>query len=327
MNPRYHREIMQEYAALRDRKELERKERTATVYERIPEIESIDRKMSQMGMDIARWVLRNPKDAEKGLREIQETLSALQSERAHLLKAQGLPETYLDSEFQCELCKDRGYLPEGHPCRCLRQRVIRRAYSDSNLENLLRTQNFSKFNLNRFPDTPFDGYDLSPRRNMTRIGESSKKFIENFESASTRNLLLYGNTGLGKTFLCSCIAKALLDKGYTVLYQTSFRIAEAMSAYKFGNREDQDAAEPYHQIYDCDLLIVDDLGTELTNAFTTSELFNILNSRLMDGKKMIFSTNLSHSELLRTYGDRVFSRLLSQFELLEFYGTDLRFNS
>lgn len=317
-------EILQEYARLRDKAQQELQHRIEEVCTRIPRIAEIDRQMSQVGMDIARWVLKHPEDHEKGAREIRATLEALRRERSALLAAQGLSDSFLELTYQCPHCRDTGYTPDNHPCRCLRQRLIERAYQASNLELLLKDQHFGTFDLSLFSDVPYPGKDISPRENIRHISTVARRFIDQFESRTEPNLVFHGDTGLGKTFLCSCIARALLDKGYTVLYQTSFRIAEAMENYKFGRRENPEAEQAYRMIYDCDLLIVDDLGTELANAFTNVELFNILNTRLMNQKKMIFSTNLSMTEMARTYGERVFSRLISQFELMEFYGKDLR---
>lgn len=325
MKTRVTQEILQEYARLRDQAQFELQHRTEEVYNRIPRIAQIDRQMSQVGMDIARWVLKHPEDFQKGTQEIRATLDALKKERSTLLSAQGLSDQFLELTYRCPICKDTGFTPENNPCRCLRQRLIDRAYKSSNLGLLLRDQHFGTFNINLFSDSPYQGKNRSPRENIRHIGTVAKRFIDQFESYAEPNLIFHGGAGQGKTFLCSCIARALLDKGYTVLYQTSFRIAETMENYKFGRKENPDAESAYRMIYDCDLLIVDDLGTELTNTFTNVEFFNILNSRLMSKKKMIFSTNLPPTELVRTYGERVSSRLLSQFELMEFYGEDLRF--
>lgn len=324
MRNRVSREILQEYERLREKAQVELQHRTEEVYRRLPRIAEIDRQMSQVGMDIARWVLRHPEDIEKGTQEIRATLDKLKKERSALLAAQGLDDRFLELAFSCQSCRDTGYTPDNNPCRCLRQKLIERAYQDSNLELLLRDQHFGTFDLQLFSDVSVPGKEKSPRENIRQIQAVTRRFIDQFESYGEPNLIFLGDTGLGKTFLCSCVARSLLDKGYTVLYQTSFRIAEAMENYKFGRRENPEAEQAYRMIYDCDLLIVDDLGTELANAFTNVEFFNILNSRLMNKKKMIFSTNLSATEMARTYGERVFSRLISQFELLEFYGKDLR---
>lgn len=325
MRTRVSPEILQEYARYRDQARLEQEMRTEEVYRRIPRIAEIDRQMGQVAMDIARWVLKHPDDHEKGALEIRATLDALRQERRTLLGAHGLSEDFLETVHRCPHCRDTGYTEDGNPCRCLRQRLIDNACRSANLGPLLKDQHFGAFNLNLFSESPYPGKKLSPRDNMRHIASAAQRFVTQFESLSQPNLIFHGGAGLGKTFLCSCVARALLDRGYTVLYQTAFSIAETMENYRFGRREGTDAETAYRMIYDCDLLIVDDLGTELTNTFTTVEFFNILNTRLMNQRKMLFSTNLAPTELVRTYGERVSSRLLSHFELMEFYGEDLRF--
>lgn len=317
-------DILQEYARARELAQLELEHRIETVYRKIPRIAEIDRQMSQVGMDIARWVLSHPEDHQKGANEIRATLETLKKERRSLLSANGLDDTFLEISYRCPHCKDTGYTPDNHPCRCLRQKLIDRSYQSSNLGLMLREQHFGTFNLSLFTDRPFQGKTLSPRDNIRQITDVSKHFIDHFESGSERNLIFHGDTGLGKTFLCSCIARSLLDKGYTVLYLTSFRVAEVMENYRFNRKDNPEYEAPYRMIYDCDLLIIDDLGTEMANTFTNIEFFNILNSRLMAQKKMIFSTNLSRTELMQRYGERVSSRLISQFMGFEFYGADLR---
>ena len=152
-----------------------------------------------------------------------------------------------------------------------------------------------------------------------------EKFVLDFNKENDENLLFYGSTGLGKTFMSNCIAKSLLDKGYVVIYQTSFKILEIIQDYKF--RKDTNnklSDEDYKNLFDCDLLIIDDLGTELNNSFTSGEIFNIVNTRLVSGKKTIISTNLSPYQLGKTYTQRILSRILDKFKLIKFIGTDLR---
>ena len=139
--------------------------------------------------------------------------------------------------------------------------------------------------------------------------------------------MFYGDTGLGKTFMCNCIAKSLLDKGHLVIYQTAFKMFEIIEDYKFKNADSHISKENYENLFDCDLLIIDDLGTELTNSFTNSELFNILNTRLLSGKKTIISTNLSPMQLGSNYAQRIFSRLFDRFKMVKFIGKDLRWES
>ncbi len=319
------KDIFQEYSHIREQAQLELEHRTNEVYNQIPRIAEIDRQLAHVSMDIARWILKHPEDSQKGSVEIRTTFEALQKERSALLASRGLSNKFLELTYTCPHCRDTGYTTGRSICRCLRQKLIDRAFRNANLGTALKNQHFGTFDIDLFSTNPVPGKDRSPKENMRLIEKTAHEFIDNFESPSTQSLIFYGGTGQGKTFLCSCIARSLLENGYSVLYQTAFRISEVMSTYKFGNQSDIDAETSYRLIYECDLLIIDDLGTEMTNTFTNVEFFNILNSRLMNQKKMIFSTNLAPIEWIRTYGDRVSSRLMSQFNSKEFYGNDLRF--
>ena len=164
-----------------------------------------------------------------------------------------------------------------------------------------------------------------PRENMVNISSICEGFVSNFKENNEENLLFYGTTGLGKTFMCNCIAKALLDKNKIVIYQTAFKILEIIERRRFGRDENRFDDFQYNLLFDADLLIIDDLGTELSNAFTNAEVFNIVNTRLINGTKTIISTNLTPKEISETYTDRVFSRVLEKFIPLRFYGPDLRY--
>ena len=195
----------------------------------------------------------------------------------------------------------------------------------SNIETNLLKDNFKNFDIDVFKDEPFEGETMTPRENMMDIVGIAEGFIANFYDSNEDNLLFYGTTGLGKTFLCSCIAKALLDKDKIVVYQTAFTILEILERKRFGNhKRDNNNAYEYDLLFDADLLIIDDLGTEVTNTFTNAEIFNIVNTRIIKGKKTIISTNLTPKEISSIYTDRVFSRILQKFIPLKFYGHDLR---
>ena len=194
----------------------------------------------------------------------------------------------------------------------------------SNIGNLLNKENFQTFNIEVFSDNKFPGEDLTTRENMTDIVGLAEGFISNFEEDNGENLLFYGTTGLGKTFLCNCIAKALLDKNKTVIYQTAFTILDILEKRKFGKDSNQVNDYQYNLLFSADLLIIDDLGTEVSNAFTNAEIFNIVNTRIISGKKTLISTNLTPKEITEIYTDRIFSRILDKFIPLKFYGKDLR---
>lgn len=266
----------------------------------------------------------------------EEELSNLSKQQNELIKRKNemfvennIPIDYLELKYDCEKCKDTAFLENGKRCNCLKQRMLNDSYTMSNLEEILSLDNFENFNLDLFSDDIAEGRSLSPRENMKTIFMDTQNYIFNFdkkEGSKKDNLLFSGDPGLGKTFLCSCIAKDLLDKGYTVIYQTAFNLMEVIERYKF--KTDSFSyldEENYNNLFTCDLLIIDDLGTEMVNSFTASELFNIINSRLNSRKKIIISTNLSLSEIRNSYTDRIVSRIVGNFQMYQFYGSDLRF--
>ncbi len=194
----------------------------------------------------------------------------------------------------------------------------------SNLENVLKKENFQNFNIDIFKDQPFEEEKMTPRENMVEIVGISEGFINNFDENNGENLLFYGTTGLGKTYLCNCIAKALLDKNKIVIYQTAFTILEIIEKHRFSKENNRFNDYQYNLLFEADLLVIDDLGTEVANTFTNAEIFNIVNTRLIGGKKTLISTNLTPKEISDIYTDRVFSRILDKFIPLKFYGPDLR---
>lgn len=245
-------------------------------------------------------------------------------EKAYLLSEANIPIDYLELKYDCDKCKDTGYLEDGNKCHCLIQSLINKAYKMSNLETILEKENFKNFDINVFSNEPFEDEKLTPRENMLDILSIAESFVADFDKTNAFNLLFYGTTGLGKTYLCSCIAKALLDKNKIVIYQTAFTILELLSNRRFRAETSEMSEFEYNLLFECDLLIIDDLGTEITNTFTNAEIFNIVNTRILKNKKTIISTNLTPNELSSVYTDRVFSRISDKFLPLKFYGKDLR---
>jgi len=273
------------------------------------------------GIAISKSLIRGVDNPEETIKTFKQKLDQLKQERAILLTENNIPMQYLDENFTCNECKDTGFISNGRKCRCFRQELIIKAYGMSNLSNTLKKENFQHFNMDLFSDETFEGQSLTPKQNMMSTLNVCEGFTFNFDEDNEENLLFYGETGLGKTFLTNCIAKALLDKGKIVIYQTSFKLLEILEELRFKNNKDK---EKYNLLFEADLLIIDDLGTEMTNTFTNSEIFNIINSRLLSNKKTIVSTNLSPKEMMDRYDDRIFSRLFSKFTVLHFFGKDLR---
>ena len=211
-------------------------------------------------------------------------------------------------------------------CSCLKQKIYDIEYNKSNISNLEK-QNFNNFNLNFYSDEiNKEKYNsnISPKENIKLIKNICDKFINNFDNPEQHNLLFTGNTGLGKTFLSSCIANELLKKDKTVLYQTASVMLDTIISYRFG--KPNVSKDIYDYLLNVDLLIIDDLGTEGVNNMKLVELFNIINSRLLTpNKKTIISTNLSLQNLFNTYDERIVSRIIGNYDICYFFGEDIRF--
>ncbi len=324
MNKDILREVYLEYEKKRDKQENDRKRRVDFVYNKIPAIRRIDEDIEKTSLYMAKKILLSPDKYEEIVEETKKTIESLRMEKAFLMTESNIDSDYMDLKYNCDMCKDKGYLESGEKCGCLKQELASKAYRMSNLGNVLSRENFQTFNIEVFSNNKFPGEDLTPRENMMDIVGISEGFISNFEEQNGENLLFYGTTGLGKTFLCNCLAKALLDKNKIVIYQTAFTILDILERRKFGKDRNEVNDYQYNLLFDADLLIIDDLGTEVTNTFTNAEIFNIVNTRIISGKKSIISTNLTPAEISDIYSDRVFSRILARFIPLKFYGKDLR---
>lgn len=312
------------YEKKRDKSEREKLIRQRQVYKELPRVEDIDDQIRKIGIEMARKILFNPSKNEEIISETKTKIENLKMEKAFLLTENNLSAEYLEPIFECSKCKDTGYVASGERCSCMKQLLINRAYKMSNLENVLQKENFGNFKLDIFSDKKFEDEDKSPKENISDIIGYVEDFIQDFDKNNGHNLLFYGTTGLGKTYMCNCIAKALLDKNKIVIYQTAFTILDILEKRRFRKGLAEISDYEYDLLFKADLLIIDDLGTELSNAFTNAEIFNIVNTRLLWGKKTIISTNFTPNEISEVYSDRVFSRIFDKFNPLRFFGDDLR---
>lgn len=314
-------EVMEEYQEKGEKAQRQLRMRREEVYEKFPRLTEIEREMKALGIEIVKATQANPKQVEQLTARLKERSIDLQMERAEILASNGYPVDYLEMKYACPKCKDTGYISTQR-CECFEQRLIDKAYEQSNLHSLLERENFDTFRMDYYSDQPSDQQEVSPRKNMENILLSCITYARDFDNHE-KNLFFYGSPGLGKTFLSHAIAKDLLEKGKIVLYQTAGDLIDFIRNNKFDHNQ-QEENPMLERIFRSDLLIIDDLGTEYLTEFAKMELYNIINKRLLTGKKMVISTNLSLRELQEKYPNRLTSRILGHFELYKFYGEDIR---
>ena len=305
---------------LQARLELDR--RREEVYSAHPDIRDIDNRIASESVRRAKLSIKGDKSALAGL---DEDNAALKAQKDSLLVSYGYPADYLLPEYTCPLCRDTGFI-DTVPCECCKRAVSEMIYNDSNLSGILKEQNFDNFNSELYSSLESDrdpNIGMTPRENIERAVGLSKDFINSFDD-DFRNLLIYGNTGTGKTFLCSCIAKELLDASHSVVYYTAYKFFKLLEKDKFQNDYSEEDVPGPDFLIDCDLFILDDLGTELTNSFTNSALYSVLNERELKKHPTVISTNLSLSDLNSRYSERVFSRLNKDYTFIKIIGRDIR---
>ena len=298
--------------------ELEQRRRMA--FTRQPRLAEIERELrGTMGRIVTSALLKGT-DPLPAIRVLRDENLELQRERAELLTAMGEPIDYLDDKPACPLCGDTGYR-KGQVCDCLKKYYAREQLHELSRLLPLGEATFDSFRFDYYDDAVWPDYGTSPRANMERNFDVCRDYAQQFSKGSG-NLLLSGGTGLGKTFLSACIARVVSDGGYSVVYDTAGRIFSRFEEAKF--RGDAEGDADAKRCQRCDLLIVDDLGTEMTTSFVQSALYQLVNGRLMEGKATIISTNLAPEELGTRYGGAVLSRLEGEYEILPFFGEDIR---
>ena len=304
------------------RERVQRAEQRRTqIYARQPRLAQIDRELRVTMTGVVTAALRRGEDPAPALAQLRAKNLDLQDERNLLLGAMGLAPSDLDDVPSCPLCGDSGWKGTSM-CQCLRdlctQEQIR---SLSNLLNL-GEQTFDSFRMDFYSTQPWTGYGVSPRENMELVFTTCHHYALNFGRFQLRNLFLSGTPGLGKTFLSACIARVVSERGHSVVYDTAGSLFQRFEDQKF-NR-DPDAKDETRRYLNCDLLIIDDLGSELTTPLSQSSLYTVINTRLTGNKHTIISSNLSMDEVSRRYSPQIFSRLSGEYRVLNFYGDDIR---
>ena len=309
---------------IKQRNLSEQQRRRDEVYRRCPEIQRIDGEMrAQMAELVRLTIARDPALKSKTAALRDENLS-LQMRRAELLNELGHEPEYLDAIYSCPKCRDTG-IYEGGVCSCL-ERLYNRELTKE-LGTLMKNgdESFEKFDLLLYPESFDPAVQAAPREVMTLVFERCRRYAESFPNVSS-NLLFQGGTGLGKTYLSACIARVVAEKGFSVCYDSASAALESYERAKFGrDTEDGEAAAlRVRRMESCDLMILDDLGTEMITPMSLSALYTLINTRLVNGRKMIISTNCSEEELAKKYTPQICSRIAGEFIALPFVGQDIR---
>lgn len=286
-------------------------ERTAYVYSHVEGYEALCDSISSISVAQGKKLLSGDEGA---LSELRARLKDLTAKKAQLLSEAGFPEDYLTPVYSCNDCKDTGYV-NGKKCHCFKQAVIELLYEQSGIRTMLAAENFSTLSYEFY-----EGEDLERFKSAV---ETSKKFIKNFNSGY-HNLFFYGTVGTGKSFLSGCVAKELIENGHSVIYFSASGLFDTLSKYKFDYKNTENLHKIYEDLFQCDLLIIDDLGTEYTNNIINSELFSMINERHLQKRSTVISTNLSLEDFRNRYSDRIFSRITSNYDICKLTGPDIR---
>lgn len=321
--------LLKEYEKKKYYKELEYEEQKQAFLDSNEDLKNINNILNKCALNISKAILIGDKASTDLLKKTFEKNKKIKDE---IINNMNFPEYLKSPNYDCKICKDSGYINDKNYksilCNCIKQKLYDIQYNKSNISSL-NTENFDNFNYDLYSNeiNP-EKYksNISPRENMHQIVSFAKRFIDKFDDSNEKNLLFTGNTGLGKTFLSNCIAKELLDNHKTVLYQTAPIMLDSIIDFRFGKSNSQNF---YNEILNANLLIIDDLGTESLNSLKFTELFNIINTRLLNQNnqitKTIISTNLSLEALFNTYDERIVSRLVGNYNICRFFGDDIRF--
>lgn len=297
------------------------KSRKKEIYKLFPKILKIDNLISKTSIEVAKEVLSSNNNLKENLQGLMIKNTSLQEEKKLILKKNNYPEDYLEIDYYCNKCEDTGYTKNGL-CECMKQLLKEQAYKKLNMSVNINNFKFSNFKIDYYPDN----YIASEKSQKTprEIAADNLKYCENYAynfSDKSKNILMQGGTGLGKTHLSLAIAGSCIEKGVGVIYTSAQQLLHKLESEKFG--ESQEGF--LDSILECDLLIIDDLGTEFYTQFTISAFYNIINTRLLENKATIINTNLSIEEILSKYSQRVASRIIGEYHILTFFGKDFRF--
>jgi DNA replication protein DnaC len=312
----YEKDLTSIYENIKIEEQKNLNNRRKEIEEKYPEILQLDNLIQKKSLNLSLSILKGLD--ENSLKKIKEEITDLRFKKCEALVSRGYSQEYLSLHYRCPKCKDEGYIGI-NKCSCYKKKLIELYYKDSDLEDTLKEINFNALDISLFSNHKISDDKFTPRKNIENIIQYLKgDFIHNFNNTND-NILFYGDSGTGKTFLSCCVAKELLDEGYLVVYRTIDELIKNLRDIRFnGNMELENF------LINCDLLIIDDLGAEQITDFSATEFFNLLNKKLLKKKKMLISTNLTLFDIRKTYTERISSRLLGNFKLYKFYAEDIR---
>ena len=299
--------------------------RQGEIYARIPRVAEIDRQLRQTAARAIRTCLSQGQDPVGAIHALRDENLSLQAERTRLLAQHGYPADALDDRPCCPQCGDTGWVG-ANMCRCLRELCTAEQIRELSKLLDLGEQSFDRFSLDYYSDQPWPGETVSPRENMELIRDVCWSYAERFGRFYFKNLFLTGAPGLGKTFLSACIARTVSENGFSVVYDTAVHIFSCFEEQKFArdSEDSRQARGETRKYLGCDLLILDDLGSEMTTPFVQSALYTLINTRLTAGRHTVISSNLTMDEVRRRYSAQAASRLEGEYRTLRFYGEDIR---
>ena len=297
----------------------------AEIYARLPRVAAIDKELRQTITQIIAASLRSGSDPVPAIGVIRDKNLDLQREKAELLTANGYPADALDDAPACPRCNDTGWVGASM-CSCLKELCTQEQIAELSKLLDLGEQSFDTFSLDYYSPLPFPGESLTPRENMEFIFDVCSSYARRFGKFYFRNLFLTGAPGLGKTFLSACIARTVSEKGFSVVYDTAVNVFARFEEQKFARDREEagEARDDTRRYLGCDLLILDDLGSEMTTPFVQSALYTLINSRLASDRRTVISSNLSMDQVRQRYTPQIASRLEGEYRVLPFYGEDIR---
>lgn len=336
MDPNIYQKIKIEYDNRRRKAYSDLEIRKSDLYYRIPRLEEIENEIQRAGLKYNKMILTNTFSSDSTAHELSSTIDLLKEEKIKLLDRYGYSSDYLNPVYTCKKCSDTGIISSttnanDTVCVCFRQQLIDYIYDQSNL-SVIDNKGFESFNVDYYSDVPNEEkYNIksSPRQLILDILENCRNFVENFDKFEVKNMLFYGPTGVGKTYMAGCIAIELMNRGYTVIYQTAPALFNIIYEYRYKSSNDDIYDNSiYKRILEADLLIIDDLGTESPSAMRYAELLSIIDTRNSNDKKKhcktIIATNIHPKKLFNYYDERVVSRIMGCYDLFWFAGDDIR---